>query len=155
MTLSYKNTQDDSRGPMHGRYHTSARSMWYRISLAMHLAQNWSLLLPTAAFPSSASLGKTAHSSPGQPVEGPTLSILQKHLAVWGRILCLSCASSQVTAEPSLGDEGACVQKIARSVPIMISCCLCNDTIVKVAHFLPLIDTIRYPWITVGNHHLS
>lgn len=141
MTPCSKNIQDDSRGPTHGRYHTSARSTWYRISnisnysLEMHLAQKCSLFLPIAFFPSSADLGKTAHSSPGQHAEGPTLSILQKHTAVWGRILCLSCASSQATAEPSVGDEGRCVQKTAHSVSIVIFSYFCNDTYCKTGPF--------------------
>lgn len=110
--------------------------------------------LPTAVFPSPATLGKTAHSSPDQPAEGLTLTILQKHTAVWGRILCLLCASSQATEELSLGDEGRCVQKTAHSISIVIFCYLCNDTfIVKLTHFPPLMDTIKYPQIIVDNLH--
>lgn len=84
----------------------------------MHLAQKCSLVLPIAVFPSSAGLGKTAHSSPGEPFEGLTLPIWQKYTTVWGT--CVSCAELQSIAEPSLGDEGRCAEKVAQKAAVTL-----------------------------------
>lgn len=78
----------------------------------MHLTRKCSLVLPTAVFPSSAGLGKTACSSPGEPFEELALPLWQKRTTIWD--ICVSCAEPQTTAELSLGDEGRCAQKAAQ-----------------------------------------
>lgn len=103
---------------MHGRHHITSRRIGYRIaniwnsSLEVHLAQKCSLALPTAVFPSSAGLGKTACSSLCEPFQRLTLPIWQKHTNAWG--ICVSRAEPRTTAEPSLGDEGRRAQKTAQ-----------------------------------------
>lgn len=113
----------------------------WNYSPEVHHGWERALVLPIAGSPSTAVLGERRLT--------PLLVSLLRDWpcpGCWGRIFRLSCASSQATTEPFLGDEDRCVQKTAHGVSVVIFCYSCiNIFIVQVAHFLPLIDTIKHP----------